>query len=826
MKHTKEEFSISHTIAGMNYTTRENLSNATFNRPISAMTKRLDLSSAKTRKTNTSKTNFADLPNLTSTSKNNLLFDNLLNQSSKIVNPSKAMEKERLYEETLHLKGVINMLKHDLSLARGENLKKEKEINKKDKVLEDIVQDSQSMSNIMNLPQDLKAKAKDVNLLVKMKKQFKDLKLRFNQKNEDLENLKKNMKNTKTNELQLEVHVLNEELNKLKALYAHALNQIEYNEKNVKELAQIKEHFSKQHYIVLSLKDEIEKLNKEINYREEFIAKGRETEVKYKRTIEKLKKDLNLAQKRFEFSEKTKNENNDIVKLRGDYESQIEEIKTEMKYHKDIADKKDRRVRELETEMKNLKNNATGAFHSAFNYNDLKFIQDNPDDKLDNVTHLFKSKLIESLQEKEKLEEKIKAYEEKLKSGEYGGFLTSGSKINTLTEEELNDYTYILLKNFEAKKISKDMAMKKLFKDILSKYSLKDADNNSPILSGIIEKVILVLKANDNDSKKIQFFIESLFIMANENMTIFMEKFMEFFDSVKTYTKEEASHSSEIIRNYLTKHVDYLRSSIKLYDTSNTGFISFINFRKTLENMKLRLEDQYIEYLIYVMKSFDDNKIALDELKFENLFELLSGETKNNLKSDLGGITKESKFDLTEALNTEDKTKKSTNNPFFHSEEDSEIVLTTDQFNDKIKRVIRSISIHINKNNTHVKELFQNYIIKPETIDPSLKDYKDDALYLKDFINALKKVNIDLDTIDIYCLYTKFKFIDDFEAINLNQLEQDVNSYPYNPLDVDIGYDSSNITNLNVDKIVQIDEEDDLSNYGFETLENEDKENI
>mgnify|MGYP003422824054 CR=1 FL=1 len=35
----------------------------------------------------------------------------------------------------------------------------------------------------------------------------------------------------------------------------------------------------------------------------------------------------------------------------------------------------------------------------------------------------------------------------------------------------------------------------------------------------------------------------------------------------------------------------------------------------------------------------------------------------------------------------------------------------------------------------------------------------------------LKKLEIELDTIDIYCIYTKLKIIDDFEAISINTLE-------------------------------------------------------
>jgi Ca2+-binding EF-hand superfamily protein len=57
-------------------------------------------------------------------------------------------------------------------------------------------------------------------------------------------------------------------------------------------------------------------------------------------------------------------------------------------------------------------------------------------------------------------------------------------------------------------------------------------------------------------------------------------------------------------------------TSLEKTDLEKKGFISFLNLRKILENVNLDLEDKYIEYLIYVMKSFNDDNTNLDELKY------------------------------------------------------------------------------------------------------------------------------------------------------------------------------------------------------------------
>ena len=99
--------------------------------------------------------------------------------------PSTTLEKEKLYEETIYLKKMVNGLKIELASLRSENLKKENEINRKDKVIEDIVVDCLNNlyggNSIMNSP-DMMSKVKDANLLFKLKKQFKDMKKEFKEK--------------------------------------------------------------------------------------------------------------------------------------------------------------------------------------------------------------------------------------------------------------------------------------------------------------------------------------------------------------------------------------------------------------------------------------------------------------------------------------------------------------------------------------------------------------------------------------------------------------------------------------------------------------------
>ena len=52
-------------------------------------------------------------------------------------------------------------------------------------------------------------------------------------------------------------------------------------------------------------------------------------------------------------------------------------------------------------------------------------------------------------------------------------------------------------------------------------------------------------------------------------------------------------------------------------DTEKIGYLSFMNFRKILENTKFNVKDKYIEFMIYKMKCECNNEdSSLDDLRY------------------------------------------------------------------------------------------------------------------------------------------------------------------------------------------------------------------
>ena len=133
--------------------------------------------------------------------------------------PSAVLEKEKVIEENKQLKSTLNHLNKELLVVKSEVHKKDKEINHKNKFIQDIYSDTQS--NMLKSQNEMKLlqKLRDNNLLSNIKKQYSDLKKEFNKKEIELESLKRTLKSTKLKEVQGEMQIYIDELQKLKSLY-------------------------------------------------------------------------------------------------------------------------------------------------------------------------------------------------------------------------------------------------------------------------------------------------------------------------------------------------------------------------------------------------------------------------------------------------------------------------------------------------------------------------------------------------------------------------------------------------------------------------------
>jgi Ca2+-binding EF-hand superfamily protein len=130
---------------------------------------------------------------------------------------------------------------------------------------------------------------------------------------------------------------------------------------------------------------------------------------------------------------------------------------------------------------------------------------------------------------------------------------------------------------------------------------------------------------------KIGVYVRSVFNSSRHDYQIIKAKFISFFSDLIHYEQDNENELKIKLKKKLRSDRNLIFSAMQYYDSSNRGYINFIDFRKVMQNLKIILKEKYTEYMIFVMKKFDDENVSLEDLKYSNLIEILN---KDNNKTE------------------------------------------------------------------------------------------------------------------------------------------------------------------------------------------------
>jgi hypothetical protein len=142
------------------------------------------------------------------------------------------------------------------------------------------------------------------------------------------------------------------------------------------------------------------------------------------------------------------------------------------------------------------------------------------------------------------------------------------------------------------------------------------------------------------------------------------------------------------------------------------------------------------------MKSFNDENSSIHDLKYEHLFKILKEKEDQIFEED--GVEEEENDDENEG-----------------EEEESAIEISSDEYLRKVSNVIKKIILALNSTGTTLDHHFLKYV------NTEQNEFR--AIELARLVQILnEEFNIILDSIDIYCLFTKLKHL---ESENENETE-------------------------------------------------------
>ena len=578
---------------------------------------------------------------------------NLKNRNnSKKDNKNIYLDSESLYENNILLKREINKLKKEIMQIKAENQRKENEINKRDKLLETAIEGSDEeniiINNILlNGNNTLGKNIKKNNYISKFKKQYSELKNKYNEKIQELNNLKKSIKTSKLNELIIQNKEIIKEFNKLKELYMNLYEENKNNLEKLKVLTELENNLNNKNLIILQLQEKL-KLSSANN-------------IKSENEIEKLNKTVNNLQyenKRLNNKLKTLYEyNNRNMMLKGDNKNYDFILNEELSLHPQKIQKIKNGISYNNTNRsflnisnkinlykhKNNNNNEKNEKRKSLNISPLskKYIN-SPKDLNNNKKY--------SINENNDINNIISNENEKNINNEEKN---SNSEENIEEISNFNNISqtlYILIKNFEVLKITRDDSLTLIIKPILNEISDEKQIKNETLVNIFTTKIGENINCinNKNDITSISNMLNSLLNESNNELFSFIKSFLDIFDNVKIYDDniEEEKKKVKKINELLLKYKDYFINSC------NDKYISFFNFRKLLNEKDIILDDEDIEYLIYKMKKdciniSSENKINKDETNQNNIKQENIDINKNkNEKNDSNVEHNYSMFDL------------------------------------------------------------------------------------------------------------------------------------------------------------------------------------
>ena len=227
----------------------------------------------------------------------------------------------------------------------------ENEINQKDKIIENMINETQSNTNQSN-------KASEMHLVLNVKRQYKELKKAYEKNQQELIQAKKNAKITKINELNTENKIYNEQIEKLKDLYNHSRAQKQSLKRNVNDFDVMKQALSKKDYIILNFQENCQKMESEIQILNAEKEKLKNQNLKKEEMINKLKEKFDNQSKENEKLIMTHNniKKSDIyLKAKNKYEAKIQKLKKDIAYYRDMNSKNEKILRDAEKMRQNPK---------------------------------------------------------------------------------------------------------------------------------------------------------------------------------------------------------------------------------------------------------------------------------------------------------------------------------------------------------------------------------------------------------------------------------------------------------------------------------------
>jgi len=735
--------------------------------------------------------------------------DITINEMSKLTNTSINMNKNNniLYDDIIKLKNKINKLKTELSFLKSENRKKDEEIKKVHKYLKKTKKKINEKKFIQKL--------KEQNQMIKLKETYQNLQSQVKEKideNNSMYNIIKtiNIEQFK-NEYNNNIDILKEKINE----YRNILKNNKEREKELDICYLNKETFFKNHtYLekllncienknnsINSLKNDIEKLKDEYNK----IDENKNRILTYNDSVKKNNEKLLFEKKRREDFIINKPI---IIRKIKEYEKKKDDLIKEERKNQENIDEIKKKNKKLEKPKKKQ------LFKS--------FIQQNPDDNIDQKIKLFNSLIKESKKRQNELIELFQYYndyikqknnydkiksEAKLIDGENKNKDKNNSNKSTTSrkkdkknennenkkededsnssllfdssnstnrkndinidkkkdekeEKRYNDFKFLLSIMFYIKKVPRDKIENILLNYRTQNYYLDNLDDKNNYLLNLSKDILkLINDKNEYDINILKKLFLYLFDEKYKNdKELFLNNIIKDFYESNQLLLFNKNEENQLYEKIAKEYFNNSNSIIEKINKKNKELISFKNLKKIFKEEELYVKD-------------DKEKIKL--FKYFIYLLLKKNFNSNNSKNSITNFNVQDIINLFNGkINKENKNIENKN--IENNEEDSnieEIPITTEKLKIILDNFIKNFKEFLNEKKIKFQDFMGGdnikYIKKDNNEIPIINIYV--------FYELLQKFGFQIDKLTISVILESYKIGEDSNDININLLNEEIN---------------------------------------------------
>ena len=691
-------------------------------------------------------------------------------------------------QENINLKTQLTKLQTEKINTKREITNLENELLQKEKIIENMINESQMNSNAF-------ARTSEMGIVINVKRQYKELKKEYEKNIQQLEQNKRDIKNIKINDLLIDNKNLYNQIAKFKDLYYQSEEQKKNIQKNVQDVEPMKEALSKQDNMLITFQENCARMELEMLNLNDHIDRLQIQKEKKEDKYNKLKKKLKY-QKQLNEKLKMIRDNIQITEvfciMKNEYELKIQNLRKDLAYYRDSNSRNEKLVKEA-AKFKQKNNEEQSSTSTNNTTRKIQSSNPQPAPESGNITEeeinkkilLLQNLYMEEKNEVKKLKATVDELNQKLqntKNVEPKIIMTKSYSANNikklenmvdydyLSDSDLKEFIYILVKNLEANKIDMSILESRVLNDETLEL-LKDKNNCKDFITEVGNNLIEILKAkNKKDQMEIHSFIKTF--LYNNYIALetqvpeeFKAKLLSLFTNINFYSLEQRQELNRMIALNIYKNKDKFIELLNYFDDKENGFISFSIINKIIEQLKIKFKPDVKEYFFYVLKCFPEEGHFLKDLKYDNILKILEDTPidPNEVEND-------------EIEGEEEKPNNKKEN------EDDPIEITNEEYLSKVRDIISRICETLRKK----KKKSDDYFLK--IVSKSINDYR--AIRLVKLVDVLKEdFGIELSNIEIFCLFTKVKpnlatskDVDDIEEIiDYDKLKEEIENQLKNP---------------------------------------------